>query len=73
MLPAVQSDDEAGFLANEVYGVPANRLLPTELLAAELAASEIAPEESLGVCLRTSEGRGTRVIEWPVHVYHPSP
>lgn len=49
MLAAVEFDDEAGLLAEEVGDVRANRRLAAEFGAEQTAAAQVAPEQGFGI------------------------
>ena len=51
MLPAVEFDDKAPFLADEIYDVTSDGMLPSELEALEASVSEGFPNSALQIRL----------------------
>ena len=55
VLPAIKLNDDRGFQANEITNVDADRMLPSELEAAQLAATLTTPEPSFGFSKVTAQ------------------
>jgi len=58
VLAAIHLNDEAGFAANEIDGVWADRFLPNKFVTVERAGTKPAPQRTLGISCIASQSPG---------------